>query len=288
MEQLNKSMEKYYDKMFCCTVGQVYENWKQIPDSYQEARSVWNSILDINEAVVFYEEQLKAQSGSDRNGIERPVEMENNLLVSIQMGRTEEALENLEEILQYYQLVNVQLSEFVSISLVELVFLISDTLQKAGGIRPLWKDEDVVEYLKKHFAYGSLSDAREVLEQYVSKCCEQFAVVNEKQGDRIVFNVKELIEKNLANEEFNLETVSAQLCFSHNYVRQIFKQITGESFTEYLIRRRMEKARELLQNRNLKIQDVAIRTGYSNQRYFASYFKKYYGCTPTEYRNSLD
>ncbi|MDO5407042.1 MAG: response regulator [Eubacteriales bacterium] len=287
MEQLSESMERYYDRQLCCAVGQVYEDWKQIPESYQEARSVWNGILDFNEAVVFYQEQIKARSGTESNGIERPVELENNLLVNIQMGRTEQALEILGEILQYYQLVNVRLSEFVSISLVEMVFHISGTLRKAGGDVQLWKNEDVVEYLKKHFAYGSLSDAREVLEQYVTRCCEQFAMVNEKQGDRIVYNVKELIEKNLANEEFNLESASAQLFFSHNYVRQIFKQITGESFTEYLIRRRMETARELLQNQTYKIQDVAIRTGYSNQRYFASCFKKYYGCTPTEYRNSL-
>ena len=82
----------------------------------------------------------------------------------------------------------------------------------------------------------------------------------------------------------SLEAVSGKLFFSHNYVRQIFKQVTGESFMEYLIRRRMEIAGELLKNEALKIQDIAAKTGYSNQRYFASCFKKYYGCTPTEYR----
>jgi len=97
-----------------------------------------------------------------------------------------------------------------------------------------------------------------------------------------------LIEKNIDNEEFGLEEASGKLYFSHNYIRQIFKQITGESFMEYLIRRRMETARELLKNGTLKIQDVAVKTGYSNQRYFASCFKKYYGCTPTEYRNQLE
>ena len=56
---------------------------------------------------------------------------------------------------------------------------------------------------------------------------------------------------------------------------------------EYLIRRRMERARELLKNESYKIQEVASQTGYSNQRYFASCFKKYYGYTPTEYRNRL-
>ena len=148
----------------------------------------------------------------------------------------------------------------------------------------MWEDENVVAYLKEHFTSGSLRDAQEVILGYVRKCCRQFASVNESQGERIVFQVKELIEKNIGQEDLSLEAVSGKLFFSHNYVRQIFKQVTGESFMEYLIRRRMEIAGELLKNEALKIQDIAAKTGYSNQRYFASCFKKYYGCTPTEYR----
>src|SRR5690606_38626163 len=126
------------------------------------------------------------------------------------------------------------------------------------------------QYIKKHFTYGNLGDAKDALEKYVVKSCAEFMEANENHGERIVSNVKELIESNLDNEEFNLETASAKLFFSPNYIRQLFKQITGESFTGYLIRRRMEKAKELLQNPYLKIQDIALKTGYSNQRYFAS------------------
>jgi two-component system response regulator YesN len=46
----------------------------------------------------------------------------------------------------------------------------------------------------------------------------------------------------------------------------------------------MEAAAKLLSNGNLKILDVAALTGYTNQRYFSECFKKYYHCTPTEYR----
>lgn len=56
---------------------------------------------------------------------------------------------------------------------------------------------------------------------------------------------------------------------------------------EYLIRRRMERAGELLKDPLNKIQDVSAGTGYSNQRYFSSCFKKFYGCTPTEYREEM-
>lgn len=53
---------------------------------------------------------------------------------------------------------------------------------------------------------------------------------------------------------------------------------------EYLIRKRMEKAGMLLKDTDMMIQDVAKVCGYSNQRYFASSFKKYYACTPTAFK----
>lgn len=288
LTDIQESMEKYYDLKTGCIVGAVYDEWSRIPDSYKDAMSVWRGTLENPEPVVFFEELAVKGEQEQRSAFERPSELEHQMLIHIQMGQEEKAEECLDDILRYYESMDVKLGDFVSISLVELVFDISSTLVKAGGQGQVWEDEDVVEYLKEHFAYGSLRDAKEVLQAYVLKCCQQFASVNEKQGERIVFQVKELIEKHLGDEEFGLETVSSKLYFSHNYVRQIFKQIAGESFMEYLIRRRMETARELLKNSTLKIQDVAGKTGYSNQRYFASCFKKYYGCTPTEYRNQIE
>lgn len=281
------SMEKYYDLKTSCVIGGIYQDWQKIHDSYEEALSVWRGILEMPESVVFYEDKALNGETEKKEALERPRELEQQLLVHIQMGRMEKAEESLYEILLYYESMNVQSSDFVSISLLGLVLDISSILTKVGGQGQIWEDENVVGYLKNHFSYGSLHEAQEVLQAYVSKCCEQFTAINERQGDRIVFQVKELVEKNLGDEGFNLETASAMLYFSHNYVRQIFKQITGESFMEYLIRRRMEKAKELLKNETYKIQDVASWMGYSNQRYFASCFKKYYGYTPTEYRNQL-
>ena len=46
----------------------------------------------------------------------------------------------------------------------------------------------------------------------------------------------------------------------------------------------METAAKLLKSSTLKIHEIAQKTGYSNQRYFASSFKKFYDCTPSEYR----
>ena len=285
---LKESLAKYYDYPFGCVVGGFGTEIKDLALSYSQAMSVWKTMLDFEQEPVFYDQLIKQKNDIKSSPVERPRELEQKLLRAIQLGHEEKAGEILYEILQYYDGMHVNLGEFVSVALAEMVFDISDALQKAGGINPVWEDEDLVKYLKEHFECGSLGDAHQALLTYIAKCCAQFEIVNEKQGDRIVSQVKDIIEENIANEELSLESVSGMLFFSPNYVRQIFKQKTGESFMTYLIRRRMETARQLLSNETMRIQDIASMTGYSNQRYFASCFKKYYGCTPTEYRRNID
>lgn len=284
MKAIEESMKRYYDFNVSCMIGGIYSDWRKIPESYQNALAILRRTLEKGGPVLFFDDEIRRRNEESGEIQGRPSRLEEQLLLSIQMGREEKAEEILLDILHYYESMNVGLMDFVSVSLVELVFDISSTLMKARGKGEVWEDENVVAYLKEHFTSGSLRDAQEVILGYVKKCCRQFRSVNESQGERIVFQVRELIEKYLDQENLSLEMVSGKLFFSHNYVRQIFKQVTGESFMEYLIRRRMELAGELLKNENLKIQDIAAKTGYSNQRYFASCFKKYYGCTPTEYR----
>ena len=143
--------------------------------------------------------------------------------------------------------------------------------------------------MKEQITNSSLLDIQAVLKEYIARCCRLVVANQEKyQADRIVESVKYLIERNLDFENLTLEWLSAQLNFSANYVRQVFKQKTGESFMEYQIPKRMEKAGSLLKDTDMMIQDVAKACGYSNQRYFASSFKKYYACTPTAFKTMME
>ena len=92
----------------------------------------------------------------------------------------------------------------------------------------------------------------------------------------------------LSNPDLSLEMVAGRFNFSPHYIRQIFKQHHGEAFSDYVIRKRMERAGTLLRTSGMLVQDVALACGYANQRYFASSFKKYYGQTPTDFKQALE
>ncbi|MFS0723103.1 response regulator transcription factor [Paenibacillus sp. 1P07SE] len=85
-------------------------------------------------------------------------------------------------------------------------------------------------------------------------------------------------------EEIGLPDVAAHSHLSANYFGNLFKKETGESFSSYLSRLRMDKARLLLKNTDMKVAEVAEAVGYPDSNYFATAFKSASGCSPSEYR----
>lgn len=68
------------------------------------------------------------------------------------------------------------------------------------------------------------------------------------------------------------------------YFCTMFKKVTGQNFSDYLISQRIEKSKALLNDLLLSIAEVGERVGYKNPRYFSKVFLKEIGVTPSEYR----
>ncbi|OMF38065.1 DNA-binding response regulator [Paenibacillus sp. FSL H8-0548] len=101
-----------------------------------------------------------------------------------------------------------------------------------------------------------------------------------------VEEAKGYIERNLS-KELSLEEVADMLGLNASYFSQLFKQMTGETFVHYRIKRRMELAKKLLAAGNHKITDVSYEVGYADHPHFTKTFKKFTGYTPSEYRATL-
>jgi two-component system, response regulator YesN len=94
------------------------------------------------------------------------------------------------------------------------------------------------------------------------------------------------IEAHLSGE-IPLEEVADLLGLNPSYFSQLFKQQTRETFVQYRIRRRMEKAKQLLEQPYYRITDISYEVGYADHPHFTKTFKKYTGCSPSEYRQKL-
>ena len=86
------------------------------------------------------------------------------------------------------------------------------------------------------------------------------------------------------HEALSLKQVASVCEINTSYLGQIFKKATGDSFTNYVNRYRIEKAKQLLANSGLKVYEVAEKVGFTDYHYFLKIYKKVTGNLPTETR----
>ena len=91
------------------------------------------------------------------------------------------------------------------------------------------------------------------------------------------------------SEKISLDQIAKNMYLSPFYISKIFKSETGDTPINHLIRVRMEKARQLLdQQQNASIQDIALCVGYDDAYHFSKLFKKHFGQSPSKYRKKQD
>lgn len=103
---------------------------------------------------------------------------------------------------------------------------------------------------------------------------------------QVVAQVQEYI-KNHLSEKLTLADVAAVFNFSPNYLSQLFGKYGDSGFVEYITETRIAAAKEMLEQSNLKVYEIAEKLGYESSFYFSKVFKKVTGLSPREYQQSL-
>lgn len=113
-------------------------------------------------------------------------------------------------------------------------------------------------------------------------------IAQQASGEKEVssaLRIKEYIDAHYL-EELKLSTIASALHVSTYYLSHTFKDLTGDSPMQYIIKRRMDAAQNLLLTTNYSITDIAMRCGYNNSNYFQSVFNNLVGMPPGKYRKA--
>lgn len=282
------SLKKHFDIQMRCAIGRVRRDWRQLCDSYEEARAAWRLQMKTEKMIIVCGENAANPHDEAGDATKQIRQLKTGILFEIGMGNREKALERLDALMKCYAALSSKKSDYIFISAGELVYAISGELEgRCGAVDDAMLRE--IENARQKVEFLSLMEMKDALESFVSACCLWVRERNEAgRGVRLIEQVTSLIDAQLENPELSLDMVAGCFNFSPHYIRQIFKQHHGEAFSDYVIRKRMERAGTLLRTSGMLVQDVALACGYANQRYFASSFKRYYGQTPTDFKQALE
>lgn len=131
------------------------------------------------------------------------------------------------------------------------------------------------------FYYGSYFQELNAL--YLSYQTAQ--KVRNNQTTDLLSRIRRYIQTEYGNPELTLQSIASHFNINHCYLTSLYKDKYGINLYDYLIQVRMKKAAQLLMTTDLKSYQIAELTGYNNSQYFSLSFKKYYGCTVTEYKH---
>lgn len=134
--------------------------------------------------------------------------------------------------------------------------------------------------------YESVIQLLRVFAQHLSIVANQVVFRTEHAEAPNITKAREFIAQHHA-EDISLETVARAVHMSTFYFCKQFKKATGVSFTNYLGRIRIEKAKEMLLNPHARISEVAFECGFQSLTHFNRVFRKLVGEAPTAYREHL-
>ncbi|QYY35275.1 AraC family transcriptional regulator [Ruficoccus sp. ZRK36] len=117
-------------------------------------------------------------------------------------------------------------------------------------------------------------------------CCDLLDLADESSSHKKLTrpeHIRNYIDNNLGLP-LKLDELAAMACVHKDYLRQLFRDAFDESLCNYIIRKRMERAAELLRYSEDKVSVIGSEVGIDNEFYFSRLFKKTYGLSPSAYR----
>ncbi|HET8922002.1 MAG TPA: helix-turn-helix domain-containing protein [Candidatus Acidoferrum sp.] len=98
--------------------------------------------------------------------------------------------------------------------------------------------------------------------------------------------IKELVDAKI-EDELTLHEMAQSVGLSTAHFSQMFRKTTGESPHQFVLRQRIERAKEMLRGAEARVLDVAVACGFKTQQHFARVFRRMSGASPTEYRQEF-
>jgi two-component system, response regulator YesN len=212
-------------------------------------------------------------------------EQQRFLVSSLRAGEKEQALKLINDIFDnIMSMQNLSKNNLQGLC-IEVLTIISRVLEEYDITLQSITGNNFIDFEEIN-RYETCMDMKQWVVSIIEKAVDN--IINTKiVGTRkIVEKVKRYVDENYCNE-ITLGMAAEMVHISPNYFSSIFSTEVGQGFLEYITAKRIEKAKELLCKKGVKVHEVGNEVGYDNQYYFSRIFKKHTGMSPLEYKEKL-
>lgn len=263
-------------------IGNAGQGLVSVPVGYREAKKAleYQLFLGMGSLILF-----RKIAGTPEINVRISPDWEKKLVSALRTANKQEVMEVIGEFFEMlFNNRDLTVNRFQDVCL-EIFNIAARVLNEFGTeIGEIMGQEFI--YFDEVKRYKTFAGARERILLVFERIAGYLLTNKILKNKKVIEQIRQYIEAHF-NEDLTLQKLAEIVYMSPNYLSSLFSNEAGQSFLEYLTGIRIEKAKQLLGDKDVKIGEAGERVGYLNPQYFTKIFKKYTGMTPSEYKEYL-
>lgn len=262
-----------------CTIyiGNQYNSLENTPKAYEELKHLSNIRFYMKDEAIIEQRHNNMEYYSETLYFTELIRLFQEALEELDIERVEENIQHF--VKRCYDL-RSDINE-VKDTFKKMFMVLTNFITKSGygeQDMTLIPFSEILLYTDNIYGIGDI----------LSELSKKALILTAKRGscysNNEITKIMQYIDNNL-HEEITLDTVATFASMNASYFSRYFKTKIGENFVDYLARKRIEKAKKLLNETELTIEEIIGKVGHTNAAYFTRVFKKLTATTPGEYRS---
>lgn len=254
-------------------IGKISDSVLQLNHSYIEAMAALNyNFMKGQDKIVFFEDiasrekQVYWYPAEDQLRFIQSLKQGNNIVAKETLNRMVEDIANNES--------SPTMARYICFDLINMVIKVINDI----GISDLEND---IERLMK---FSSLMDLKVNLSYLTEKICGLLDKKKKSRDEELYKEITDYINANYDKYDLSLEGIGDKFQLPSYYLSRFFKEHSDFTFTDFVTKLRMDRAKILLSNTDIPIKDIVAKIGYTDLTNFMRRFKQIEGITPGQYR----
>ncbi|RXZ81291.1 AraC family transcriptional regulator [Paenibacillaceae bacterium] len=272
-------VQEYFGRTITIGIGDAVESIDDIHLSYKQSREVLRYKLVMGSNSIITKEDVSSDQSPQ---FYKLFAMTDGIVASVKLLDTDKMKLQVHRWFDSFTEHNVP-PEMITQLIVQCLMKAATTAVEIG-VDPegMFPEQYMVEMLNQ---YEQLHHLEAFTVQALGSFIER---IKEKRSSRerndVIDNVMLYIQMHYMRSDLSLNLLASEFHLSVSHLSKLFKEQEECNFIDYLMDTRMNKAKQLLQETEEKIRDIAEQVGYTNVNSFVRIFKKMTGLTPTEFR----
>ncbi len=275
--ELANSLYQFFYRQYDCecyfAVSRPLEGWRELPEEFRQLESLMSG--------QFYQpDKHIMQNGQPENMAGKVTEPDSELTEQISKDIQYKDVIHLR---QDFQRLEQKYRQEKTYSEMYVKFVFSGIVKEIYEQFPEAGEKELAKKVDKMYRCRQIGDLLDIVSESITEL-ERYLKEQKGGSRKEVVQVKNYILHHYNENNLSPENLAAKVYLSPGYLSTVFKEETGVTMNRFVREVRMNKARELLENTNMKISGISEKVGFSSSTYFCRSFREFFGVSPESCR----